>query len=288
MKTLLLFSGGKDSTYVLYKLLTETDDEVTAIQLYKKNDTKMAIIGSEDSYMRVPALLTELKKIRDFNFIKKEISPEDITQDTSHYYTFFVNYATPFLNDGTYDRIATGRTWEQQDQKFFKNSDVRSSPSQIAGQRMFEENVQFGTLWNPLISHDFVQNYSRYHALSLLPNNISPLTFSCDDPIVTDGTIEECGICYKCLWDQKILELVDEGYTADQISEWRRLKSSFYGDANKSAPMKICLHVEMNKGFILRALDSKEKIREFVRKTSHYSFNGKNPNSGIWDFSDLE
>jgi len=286
MKTLLFFSGGKDSAYVLYKLLTETDDEVTAIHFYTNNKS-VPVVLEDKFYPRISSLVQELKKIRDFNFIKKEVELKDVTKNTSFYYTFCINYAAPFLNDGTYDRISTGRTWEAQDQKFLKNLSG-SSPATVAGKRLFNQLVTRGELWNPLVSHDFVQNFNRYHVLTSLPENIKALTFTCTFPDIKNEEMVECGICYKCLWDQKVLELIEEGYNSDQIDEWRRLKALQYGNGNDiSAPMRYWLPVEMDKGIIHKALDSKEKIRRHVQTNLHYSLQSysSSKKSTIWDFS---
>ena len=288
MKTLLLFSGGKDSTYVLYKLLTETDDEITAIQFYKAEDNARTSVLKDKYYANIPALVEELKKIRDFNFIKKGISSADVTGDTTNLYTFFVNYAIPFLNEGVYDRTATGRTWESQDQKVFKNL-WGITPASIAGQRLFDKFATRGELGNPLITHDFVQNFSRYHAVKLLPENLKKLTITCDDPKINENKLEECGLCYKCVYEGKIIELINEGYTSDQISEWRRLKSLQYGNGSTlSAVPRLWINVEANKGYIVKALDSKEKIRKYVKENRHHSLQGRSTKSGIWDFSNLE
>jgi hypothetical protein len=255
--------------------------------LYKTEEYVGIPISRNEHYANVLPLVEELKKIRNFNFIKKAVSSKDITEDTSNLYVFFVNYAIPFINEGIYDRTATGRTWETQDQKFLKNL-WGTSPASIAGKRLFDKFATRGELWDPLITHDFVQNFSKYHALTLLPENIKKFTITCDFPQITDDKLEECGVCYKCSYEKKVIELMNKGYTSDQISKWRRLKSLQYGNGSTvSAPVRSWIHAEMSEDSMSRSL-AKEQIRKEVIENIHYSLKNRSTKSGIWDFSDLE
>jgi hypothetical protein len=289
MKTLVLFSGGTDSTYVLYKLLTETDDEVTALTLERTEDLGIkGLAGPPESNLRIPKLVEELKKIRNFTHIKKIVTKDEINEETDHYYTYGITWAAPFLNDETYDRLATGRTWEQHDQNLFKNTSIRGTPALLASKRLFKKLTTRGELWNPLATHEYHDKFNKWHIFKYLPKNLLQFTFSCDQPIVCDDGSwnERCYECYKCLWDEKVLEMIDQGYNDVQIDSYRRLKSLQYGHKGKSAPMRFWLPIEMGKGVILRDLDTKEKVQEFIEKKWHYTLLFRSE-KGIWDFSDF-
>ena len=288
MKTVVLFSGGTDSTYVLYKLLSETDDEVTALLLERDYDSNVKIAFTPDYNLRIPKLIEELKKIRDFTFIKKIVTENEINEETDHYLTYYITWAAPFLNDGTYDRIATGRTWEQHDQSLFRGSNIKGTPALIASHRLFKKLAKRGEMWNPLATHEYHDKFNKWHIFTYLPKNLLQYTFSCNHPIVCDDGKwnRPCDECYKCLWDEKVLSMMEKGYNDVQIDSWRKFKSIQYGFNGTTAPMRFWLPVEMKKGVILKGLDNIEKIKRYVSSGDHYTIRWRNK-TGIWNFSDL-
>jgi 7-cyano-7-deazaguanine synthase in queuosine biosynthesis len=293
-KSLVLFSGGLDSTYILYKLLSETDDEVTAITFQRDYDSELYVAYPPLNFVRLPKLVEELRKIRNFQHIVRTVTEEEMNPDTDHTYTYFISYAAPFLNDGTYDRIVTGRTAEQWDKKVqvADHKTIQGSPTNVAATRLFRRLVTRGEVWNPLQKNVWHENFNKWHAFYYLPENLYRLTFSCNRPISIDNgaDIESCGQCYKCLWDEKVAELISLGLNAAQIDEWRKTKAYYYGsEYNKIyAPMRIWLPIEMGHGNIYRGVDTLEKCREFVRKGPSYSLKRRpNKEGTIWDMSDL-
>lgn len=62
MKSLVMWSGGTDSTALLKWLLENTDDEITAVHLYVPNCVQRHAL----EYNAVSLLYTELSKIRHF------------------------------------------------------------------------------------------------------------------------------------------------------------------------------------------------------------------------------
>ena len=288
MKTLLLWSGGTDSTYLLNKLLSETTDEITALTF-----TGQGFAGGEDapeSLKNIFPLATELRKTRDFNHI---FEPMDTFRSGNpsidrHYYTCFVNYAAPKLNDGTYDRIKSGRTWEQHDQTVIKDINMRGMPATYAARRLFKNTTTRGELWEPLITHEFDANFCKYHTLVCLPADLRDLTVSCHFATYADGKYTGCGKCYKCMWDRKVSELVGQGYGEKQINFYRRMKSLQYGGGNNlSAPMRVWLPLEMNEA-PYGGLDTKEKVQMHIQKSAHYSLGcGSFEQNDIWNMSTL-
>jgi len=295
-KSLVLFSGGLDSTYILYKLLSETDDEITAITFQRDYESELYVAYPPLNFLRLPTLIEELRKIRNFNHIMRTVTEEEMNSDTDHTYTYFISYAAPFLNDGTYDRIVTGRTTEQWDKsvQVEANKTIQGSPTNIAATRLFRRLVTRGEVWNPLQKNVWHENFNKWHAFYYLPRNLYTLTLSCNRPIsVDDGTWNQsCEQCYKCLWDEKVAELISLGLSAEQIDDWRKDKAYHYGssyDNNKIyAPMRIWLPIEMGHGNLYRGIDTLEKCREFVRKGPSYSLKRRGNKEGtIWDMSDL-
>lgn len=290
MKTLLLWSGGADSTFLLHKLLTETDDEVTAMTFGGRGFASTE--ETPEQLRHLPKLELELQKIRPFTTTRVEFDISSISDFSiaRHFYTFFVYYAAPFLNDGVYDRITSGRTWEQHDQTVIQSLNIRGMPSTFAAHRLFRKLVNRGSLWEPLITHDFVERYGRYHALTALPNNLSNLIVSCSIADY-DEELERyipCGKCYKCMWDRKVRELIAEGYGAREIDFYRRAKSLQYGGGrNLSATLRLWLPLEMGET-PFKGLDTKEKVQIYVQNQGHFSIaNEKFDIDNIWNMSTL-
>ena len=290
MKTLVLWSGGADSTFLLNKLLTETSDEVTTLtfggQGFASTET------TQEQLLNLPKLEAELQKVRPFfttriNFADLNISNPSVSR---HYYTSFVSYAAPLLNDGTYDRIASGRTWEQHDQTVIPSLNIRGLPSTFAAHRLFKKSATRGSLWEPLITHDFVNKYGRYHALTMLPQNLANEIVSCAVSTYdqTSSKYVACGHCYKCMWDRKVNGFIAEGFGPDEIGFYRRSKSLQYGGGrNLSAVMRHWLPLEMNET-PHTDLETKEKVQLYTQSRGHFSLaNQSFAEDDIWNMATL-
>lgn len=289
-KTILLTSGGVDSTFVLYKLLTETDDEVSVVmfeRLAKHPELVRLMLLKKEQNAKFPKLMAEMLKIRPFTINRELVTPDMVTEETSHYYTYFVNWCAPGVNSGKYERLASGRTWEQFDTNHMKGK--LGSPAHYAAQRLLTKLCGGkGELWNPLITHEFIKNYARSDALKVLPKEIMALTNSCADPVVIDdgASTKPCGECYRCLWDIKVNELLKAGWNSDQINLWRKLKGLQYGGGNNiSAPYRFWIPLEVGYGRIIDGLDTQQKIMHRMQTRKSYILEARE-NTGIWDFSD--
>lgn len=281
MKTLVAFSGGTDSTYVMYKLLTETDDEVTAVLFKKDKLAEVLNLAPNVSYINVPNVLEELRKIRPFNFIEHYIQAKNQDEETKHYYTYFIKYAAPFLNDGTYDRIVTARTWEQFNQNIISTTH-KGSIAEIAAQRLMKREVTRGYLWNPLVTHEYHQNFNKAHAFLHLPENLSKYVNSCVAPSTYNDQVIPCGKCYKCLFNMKVKAFLAEGQTPEQIQAWTEAKCFEYGgDSGKSAPIRKWIDIEYMDDPVKKFFRKKDVIED-VKNKPHYTFDNIKP-EGIWD-----
>ena len=215
MKDILLFSGGADSAYIAYKILTETDNELTTLTLVSPIEGTARWPLKPRYLARIDGLIEELKKIRNFTSIKKPVLDSELTDENDHVYLYGIDWASPFMNDGTYDRFITGRTWEQQNQSLFKGSTLKGTPTYFASINLWNKLVTKGELYDPLVKNEYNVNFNRYDLFNELPDNIKKHTISCHNPSFNEDETDvvECGKCYKCLWDEK---------TKDFISKSRR------------------------------------------------------------------
>ncbi len=239
---------------------------------------------------RLPFLVAELQQIRPFEFIVQQIDTSD--PELCHWYLQAVHYAAPLLNSGAFDRMATGRTWEQHDQSCYKGKNKKGTPSEIAVGKLWAREVTQGVLWNPLETNEYHHEFCRAHALTELPPNIKALTNSCPFPIINEAgdDSENCGECHHCLWAEKVQELLAAGKNTNQINVYRKLKGIQYGGGHGvAAPMRGWLPIEMGKGKIWAGCDTMEKLQNRCQTQSHYTYEYV-PNTGLWtiETSDLD
>jgi hypothetical protein len=280
--TAIAFSGGGDSTYVLYRLLNDTTDNITAILFEKPENQNVKLnIYPPSINVRINSLVARLKQIRNFTFERVTVTNANITSDTDHYHLFFINYFAQKINNGQLDRLVTGRSWEQYDQ--VQIAGKQGTPTDYAMVNLFNKICTRGEIWQPLVTHDYHQKYNRLHLLKNLPSDIIGLTVSCANPILNSGKtdVSDCGKCFKCLWDTKVKQLIAQGWNAAQIDTWRKLKSLQYGGGNGlTAPIRYWIGVEMGRDFF-PGLDTKQKVMQKIQTEQTYILNNRDLN-GVW------
>lgn len=224
--SLVLFSGGADSSYLAYKLLTETTDNITLLAIATKKGRGQALPLKKAAMLK--NVITELKKIRDFNFKLEVIDQSDIpsfTFDLKHNFAVYL-YKDRF-NSGEFDNFITGSSFEQNDGWFYKNNVMRGIPSYTEAKYIFETLCTRGNFLAPFVTNDYHENYSRYDLMKHIPDNIRRCTVAC-----LSDTSENCGVCSKCLFDKKATEAIAKGWTSANFTEWRRERSQYYGGGN--------------------------------------------------------
>ena len=224
-KNLILFSGGLDSSYLAYKLLTDTSDEITLLAVVSENGLCEGI--NRQQVLNMQPLIKELKSIRNFDMKYLYADSSEVTSiEMDRWNTFpMYKFASEFAN-GTYDKLVSGTTWEQCDGAFFKHSSVRGYPKHLDAQKIFSSLTDKGSLWNPLMTHDIHQNFNRWHVLKYLPENLSSKSISCSAGKTEDS---RCGQCDKCALNSRVRTMIGNGATASDVDDWRRTKSLEYG-----------------------------------------------------------
>jgi hypothetical protein len=73
---------------------------------------------------------------------------------------------------------------------------------------------------------------------------------SCDTGATED---QKCGICDKCAFNKRVLSLMDSGYTASDVDEWRQEKSYEYsGTTSRDCIWRYWIKFEENGRFRAR------------------------------------
>lgn len=180
-KSLILFSGGVDSSALLKKMLTETDDEMVVLHIQLKNHLNRW----QPEYKAVQKLIPHFKKnYRDFLY--KELSVEYYSYKDRMFDPYMVSFfASHVAADEQVDRILVGMILE--DITFF--SGAHRIP--IERRLRAETNRAFGTeaTWEYPFEH-----ISKGEIYKYLTDEEYQMTFSCRNP---KGE-KTCGECEAC------------------------------------------------------------------------------------------
>ena len=229
-----------DSSYLAYKLLTETSDDITLLAVVSESYKAEGI--ARNIVIAMQSLIAELKKIRSF---KMEYVFADSTNVTTiemdRWNTFPMYMFADKFNDGTYDKLVSGTTWEQCDGAFFKHSSVRGYPKHLDAQKIFSRLTNRGEIWNPMLTHDFYQNFGRWHAIKYLPEHIMSKTVTCTAGFVDS---ERCTRCDKCALKTSVERMMSKGATASDVDDWRRTKSLEYGGGTRDSGTQRWIQLE--------------------------------------------
>jgi 7-cyano-7-deazaguanine synthase in queuosine biosynthesis len=221
MKTLVSFSGGLDSTYIMWKLLRETNDEITAVFFDQRYNLINAHHGETSLAPFLEVTSTRVAEwlktnIREFTFIKVPIYE---FLDDEVLTVYFARYGANLVKHKQFDRIVSGQVG-------FGDAclnEIGLTTRVIAAERAFKNITQDGKFWTPL----FDWNKRTPHQLAELPKKLASLTLSCQNPIVNKYDILPCGNCEKCDRNTFFSELLESGVSPDDtILKWKETEYS--------------------------------------------------------------
>ena len=191
MKTFVSLSGGMDSTYLLWKLLSETTDEITAFYVDLSNlDLRTRIKydirsftfdeGSEANREKIDAITAWLKaNVRDFTLMIEPISAEYMVRGIGFPNSppaYITRYAIQHINDGTYDRLCMSNEWENDGGANGGTVTNRRNGAWVAHE-IFTAQAQRGRIDFTLLDMDYNQAY----ALSEMPQELRDLVWDSQD-----------------------------------------------------------------------------------------------------------
>jgi len=226
MKTLIAFSGGLDSTYILWNTLVNTTDDVTVVYLDKSNLTEndiekysVKILTEFDPHNTAVNKINSLcsfiqNQTRTFTVLIKQVDTTKLYRNLTQPNTMPTHIVDLFIDDinnGTYDKIVFGH---DRDNDSYGQGYVATNKKQsgiISASQIFKSKATRGTFSVPLLD----TQYTKAVALSALPANIQAQIFSCHQSF-TSPTVP-CGTCYKCKVLQYFKTEVSAGKTNQQI-----------------------------------------------------------------------
>jgi hypothetical protein len=211
MKTILTFSGGVDSTYLLWKLLTTTDDEITAVFVDTSSlsfpeaaryDLRAFFNSNLETAQTAAAWLQA--NCRSFTFLNQTFDTSFCVRgygNVNSPQTYITRFAVPRINVGEFDRLVC--TSEKENDGWSNGGTVDTRrPGSFAARDLFVASATRGSIEFPLIA----SNYTQANALTEMPSDLLNIVDHCT---VGDGS-------YKCKKKQWFQNLLDQGNTPEQ------------------------------------------------------------------------
>jgi len=203
-KTCISITGGVDSTYLLYKTLSETQDEVTAFHIDFTEltpEVQSALLEKTFSQNVVNWLKTN---VRDFTFENiVAVSKEDM-----RYYSTkeSLKQGQKYLENG-FDKFLISRTYE----------DIgRSSTGNMAFISTLKDTFS-NKVFTPL--KDLKQG--KPHAIVNLPKNLYNIILKCGKCVEENGVFIPCGKCeFKCKYVSFCENMLSMGWSADKVLDY--------------------------------------------------------------------
>ena len=184
--SLVMLSGGLDSVYTLWKLLTETDDAILAHHINFVNFERRYVVEAE----RCRRIVTYLKDhVRDFRY--SETTLDRRSQQFAGYDMMACGYeaglvANSYLlnQNSRVDRWTVGTCLEEGGWSArwdSVESCVKASAYPLPAPKFFSL---------PIVS--------KQEEIDAVPSELLRLTWACRRPKLTDAGYEPCGVCKTC------------------------------------------------------------------------------------------
>jgi 7-cyano-7-deazaguanine synthase in queuosine biosynthesis len=227
MKTIIGNSGGLDSTYALWKLLSNTDDEVTVVllntddltqKIKTKFDIRSFISGqsNEGRANRVRSIVEWLStNVRQCTLAEVRIDASVLKRGVEYPnnpQTIIVDWAISKINANLADKVVV--TTERENDGFSNGGTIAGrAPGALAARDRFVDNATRGQLSFMLLD----MNYHQGMAIREMPAELFALTRSCEP--------EPCDVCFKCSKRKFFAEAIADGKLDDEIRTYIASKS---------------------------------------------------------------
>lgn len=258
MKTLVAFSGGIDSIYVLWNELSKTNNAVTAVfytgeKITSEMRQNFNVLNVEEKmfadarFGQIQEMSEKIMKAtRQFDVIKEAIEPELLDTDTSnplllnHAATLRTAMAVKHINVGTYDSFLTGVSKDNDGYLIKKNGYKNDESASSLSMKYFLKHAKRGELRMPLCDMD----YTVAQALNELPEWLIAINRSCQFSL--SSKINACNECYKCMTHEYARNLLAKGKTTEEIYDLYMQKSILPNGEWRSQQIWIAEEVPCN------------------------------------------
>lgn len=224
MRTIIPLSCGKDSTYVLWRYLRDTNREITAVHTFvaelseeQKIINRVTLQGKLNGSHYSAAQAKRIVQWLSDNVRTCRLEIVEPTKEVSSTHdeplggasSFGMTWAIYQINNGNYDTLVN--THEREDDSRGWERKVSQTASSACRRSLdeFQRLAKRGSIEFPLINWGYNQSY----AMTELPKDLLALTFSCD------RSVEPCGTCFKCSKTKLIGRMLEGGMSPVQIGE---------------------------------------------------------------------
>jgi len=281
VRTAISFSGGLDSTYLLWKLLTETEDEVIAFYMNTKEDYKNKfnryrfyafehsveiVVNEKKKEMMLSVIEWMQKNVRPFEYREYDIEEKYLRKDLENCpnsVNAFV--ALELLKNNEIDKFVSTIEMDNDGGSHVEMNNDGSSLIYLSSgfeisYYIFKNNSLLDKLEHSLLK----TNYHQATAIRNIPEQALPLTRSCN---LIDSAGEPCNECFKCRKRIYFKNKIDSGYSDQEIYEEYKKRCTVI--ESKWISMKHWLLAEDDVYAKYKGYESKiENFIEFAKKNN--------------------
>lgn len=255
MRSLLAFSGGIDSIYLLWKELRETNNDVTAVfytgdLITSEMRQKYNVINVENKqfgnarWIQIQQIAEAIMKAtRSFSIIREAIDPSLLENETlpfNHAAALRTAMAVKHLNAGLYDRFLAGSCIDNDGYPIKRNGFVSNESASSLMTKYFIKNAKRGELCLPFCDIE----YTAAEAIKNLPAWLIAMNRSCQFSL--SNSITACNKCYKCMTHEYARNLLEEGKSLEEIYDIYMQKSIMPDGTWRSQQVWIAEEVPCN------------------------------------------
>ena len=189
MTTLVMFSGGLDSTAMLVKLLTQSRDELRVHHIRMVNREGRA----EAEQAAVEAILAWCRRYRSFRYSESGLDFATLEAIPIDYLSIAYVACQVAIDTPGCDRIAVA--------SLSRDTDIvnRSARQRQVFDAMYD-CYRARKLGEPKVEWVYpVYDCTKAQVAELLPAELAALTWSCRRPVAKPGGWAPCGACKACL-----------------------------------------------------------------------------------------
>lgn len=198
--TLIMFSGGIDSTYLLKKTLTETDDIVLAHHIHLMNGERRDQAEAE-ACKNIKAYCQ--REFREFFYSESTINRRDMAAYGFDAMTCAFEAGVAAINFGQMyghfpDEVMLGYCWEDTQAEHI--TEERKNYQRLvmeAGQHPYPDGPPAYVWQDPVPKQEMIH---------YLGTDLLDMCWSCRTPRVSQGQFRACGNCFACEF-MKTMEL---------------------------------------------------------------------------------
>ena len=194
--SLVMFSGGIDSTYLLYQQLTETTDNIHAHHIVFKPHSKFKRDDVES--LACERIYKYLMNIRSFTYSSSELdlSQFPYTGWDSDSQLFMASRVAPSLAAKNIT-VMIGDNANDYKQENVADRLERNVSSNLWTALLNSLEDHQRERINPKIQYP-IANLSKQEIIERLPKDLLDLTWSCREPIRNDSGVHPCRKCHAC------------------------------------------------------------------------------------------